>query len=169
MSEHDPNPFAPPSSMPADVGFEGAPPLARRLTRLVAAIIDGVIAMIVTLPIFLVFGITDAALDGSFSIVGFVLQLMLGIGIYLAIHGYLLATRGQTVGKYLLGIKIVDVDSYQILDFGKLVGLRYVPVWLVSSIPLIGGFLALIDILFIFQESRRCVHDLIAGTIVVEA
>src|SRR6056297_3999509 len=98
MSEHDPNPFAPPSSMPADVGMDGAPPLARRLTRLVAAIIDGVIAMIVTLPIFLVFGITGAAVDGSFSIVGYVLQLVLGMAIFLAIHGYLLATRGQSVG-----------------------------------------------------------------------
>jgi len=55
------------------------------------------------------------------------------------------------------------------LDFGKLVGLRYVPVWLASSIPFIGGFLALIDILFIFREDRRCVHDMIAGTVVVEA
>lgn len=168
MSEHDPNPFAPPSSMPAQGGFEGGPPLARRLTRLVAVIIDGAIMLAVTIPVFLGFGVNQGPPD-TFSIVGFVGQLLFGIVVYLAIHGYLLATRGQSVGKYLLGIKIVDAESYEILDFGKLVGLRIVPVWLVSAIPIIGGLLAMVDALFIFQENRRCVHDLIAGTIVVEA
>jgi hypothetical protein len=37
----------------------------------------------------------------------------------------------------------------------------------VSLIPTLGGLLTLVDALFIFGGSRRCVHDLIAGTKVI--
>lgn len=89
--------------------------------------------------------------------------------IFLLLHGYLLATRGQTIGKMLLGVRIVDYNTDQLLSFGKLIGLRVVPVWMVSLIPFAGGCLVLIDTLFIFGNERRCIHDLIAGTKVVQA
>lgn len=37
----------------------------------------------------------------------------------------------------------------------------------VADIPLIGPILNLVSILFVFRENRRCVHDHIAGTVVV--
>jgi hypothetical protein len=41
---------------------------------------------------------------------------------------------------------------------------RYLPVQVVGSIPVLGMFASLVDVLFIFRDDRRCVHDLIAGT-----
>ena len=87
--------------------------------------------------------------------------------IFMAINSYLLVTKGQTLGKWMLGIRIVDAASNGAATALKLLGLRYVLVMLVQAIPMIGQLLGLIDALFIFRGDRRCVHDLIAGTKVV--
>ena len=87
--------------------------------------------------------------------------------IFMAINSYLLVTKGQTLGKLALGIRIVDVASNGAATAVKLLGLRYVLVLLVMAIPMIGQALGLIDVLFIFRSDRRCVHDLLAGTKVV--
>ena len=38
-----------------------------------------------------------------------------------------------------------------------------------TFVPIVGAFYALVDCLLIFRESRRCLHDNIADTIVVTA
>jgi hypothetical protein len=40
---------------------------------------------------------------------------------------------------------------------------------LIGAIPYIGPLFSLVNVLFIFREDYRCVHDHIAGTIVVQA
>ena len=40
---------------------------------------------------------------------------------------------------------------------------------LIGAIPLVGTVFSLVNICFIFREDRRCIHDLMAGTHVVEA
>jgi uncharacterized RDD family membrane protein YckC len=40
---------------------------------------------------------------------------------------------------------------------------------LISAIPKVGRFFGLIDALAIFTPERRCIHDYIADTIVVDA
>ena len=87
--------------------------------------------------------------------------------IFMVINGYLLVTKGQTLGKLALGIRIVDAASNGAATAVKLLGLRYVLVLLVMAIPIIGQLLGLADALFIFRSDRRCVHDLLAGTKVV--
>jgi uncharacterized RDD family membrane protein YckC len=54
-------------------------------------------------------------------------------------------------------------------SFGRIVGLRYLPTSLITLIPVVGMFYALLDCLLIFRRSRRCLHDNIADTIVVTA
>ena len=39
---------------------------------------------------------------------------------------------------------------------------------LVAQIPYIGAFLILADVLCIFREDRRCLHDHLAGTRVID-
>ena len=46
---------------------------------------------------------------------------------------------------------------------------RAVATWAITAIPVAGGIFALADLLFIFREDRRCLHDHIAGTRVVRA
>lgn len=93
----------------------------------------------------------------------------IGLVVYGIINGRLLATRGQTVGKKLVGVQIVDAPTRQIVPVWKSFGLRIVVIQAITSVPLVGAIFGLLDVLFIFGERRRCLHDLLAGTIVVDA
>ena len=74
----------------------------------------------------------------------------------------------EKLGKMATKIQIVGIQDDRIIPLGRLVGLRIIPVWVVSVIPVIGSFIPLVDALFIFRKDRRCVHDLIAGTHVID-
>ena len=161
------NPFAPPGAPLQDPPV--AIDLATRMSRFWAAMIDGFIILPLFGPIFWAFGV----FDGWPNIQPMSVPMQLGLGLagvalYLALHGYLLATRGQTIGKWLMGIQIVRVDGTHI-EFGRLLGLRYLPFGLLSMIPGLGPLASVTDDLFIFSESRRCLHDRLADTIVIRA
>jgi uncharacterized RDD family membrane protein YckC len=150
-------------------GPTGDAPLAGRWARLGSSIIDGLLSMVVVLPLQAHFGVYDgfpnikplSAVDTAAWGAG-------GFALWLAIHAYFLATRGQTVGKRLVGIQIINEDDGRQASFVKLVFARYLPVSLIAHIPILGGLLNLVDVLLIFREDRRCFHDLLAGTRVVE-
>lgn len=143
-------------------------PLASRLSRLGAVLIDGLISMFVTVPIMFFSGYFQRAMQNNVAQTEVILMTIFGIVLFMVIHGYLLATRGQTVGKLAAGVKIVDYHTNELLPIGKLVGLRYLPIWIISTLPLV-SMLGLVDVLFIFGNERRCVHDYIAGTKVIMA
>ncbi|MCA9127032.1 MAG: RDD family protein [Planctomycetales bacterium] len=75
----------------------------------------------------------------------------------------LIATRGQTIGKFVTCIRIVTCAG-QVPGFIRGVVVRNWLRALLCVIPLFG----LIDILCIFGSSRRCIHDFLAGTRVIE-
>jgi uncharacterized RDD family membrane protein YckC len=140
--------------------------LANRSTRLVAAIIDGFVMMVIVIPlVFILVAVTRIDMSG---VVGQLVGTLLGIGVFLAVNGSLLASNGQTVGKRAMGIKIARTDGEK-ATFDRIVGYRLLPIWIISMVPLIGGLIALINVLFIFRESRKCLHDDIADTIVILA
>jgi uncharacterized RDD family membrane protein YckC len=85
--------------------------------------------------------------------------------VYPLVHGWLLKTRGQTVGKWLLGIRIVRTDSSP-AGLARLLLLRWLPVCLAGLLPY-GAWVPLLDVLLIFRASRRCLHDQLAGTVVI--
>jgi uncharacterized RDD family membrane protein YckC len=89
----------------------------------------------------------------------------LGLAIF---QTYLLSTRGQTLGKRWMGIKIVKLDGTA-PGFVHAVLLRIFVNALIGSIPKAGGVYSLVDVLMIFRQDRRCAHDLIASTRVVKA
>ncbi|MEH6457722.1 MAG: RDD family protein [Cocleimonas sp.] len=142
--------------------------MASRWSRLGASLIDGVIGGVLSLPLLSFFDVWEQIDEnGNLPFSTAITITLIGIIFFLLINGYLLSKYGQTVGKKLLDIKIVDLNG-DIPDFNSLIAKRYVPIWVVSQIPVIGGFIAIIDALFIFRKDKRCVHDLIAGTRVVE-
>lgn len=146
----------------------GALPLASKWARLFGAIIDGIIGILIALPFWMLIGGFDMFTSGiepplTYTLWGGVY----GFVAFLLVHGYLLKNYGQTVGKKLLGTRITDMQG-NLPDFSTLVLKRYLPVSVVSIIPIVGPVLTLIDVLFIFRSDRRCVHDLIAGTQVLE-
>jgi uncharacterized RDD family membrane protein YckC len=166
----DDNPYAPPEAdFSRDEDFVGEPVLARRLTRLSASFVDSLLGMSIGIPMMYVLGLWDYVRRGQnppFSLM--VVGTAIGFAAFLLIHGYFLKANGQTIGKKLLAIRISDLDG-NVPSFATVVFLRYLPISLVTLIPVVGNFLALADILFIFREDRRCIHDHIAGTKVVVA
>jgi uncharacterized RDD family membrane protein YckC len=144
--------------------------LATRGQRLAAVVIDGLIAGIVTIILMMVLlpimGTDTETMATSFT--STIIATALNIGIFLLINGKFLAANGQTVGKKLMGIKIVSLSG-GILPLKDVMLRRYAPPVLISIIPIIGGLFCLADVLCIFRGDRRCIHDMIAGTRVVRA
>ncbi len=83
--------------------------------------------------------------------------------IYWSVQAVFLTKDGQTIGKKVTKIRIVNENTGENGGFVPNVLLRAIVNALLSLIP----FYALIDILFIFRKDRRCIHDFIAGTVVV--
>ena len=89
--------------------------------------------------------------------------------VFMVINGYLLVMRGQTVGKLMLGIRIVDSATGGKVSAAKVLGLRYIVFYGLQIIPVLGmrELVSFFDAVFIFRDDRRCLHDLLAGTKVV--
>lgn len=160
--------YAPPQAEVDDVvPGDGAGAPATRGTRLGAAVIDGLLA---AAALWLVSKFTpwNPWDTTDFSYWRPQLGNMLGgVVIFLLLQGYLLATRGQTIGKYLTKIRIVRSDGSAATP-GRIIGLRYGVGFIAALIPAIAQVWGLLDALFIFRASRKCLHDSIADTIVVK-
>jgi uncharacterized RDD family membrane protein YckC len=164
MSEA-PNPFAPPQAEVADVPVAG-PALAGRGSRLLAVIIDGALMAGLFWLLSLVTSIN--VFSGEASMSTLVVNTALGFVLFLLVQGVLLVRHGQTVGKRMLGLRIVRRDGSRV-GAGRMLGLRYGLGWLINLVPVVGGIYSLVDALLIFRASRLCLHDQIADTQVVIA
>lgn len=157
-ADQDDNPFAPPSD-DADWGlkatFTGGLD-ASRGKRFAGAFLDNLVYMAAAF-------LGGIALGGDVDGLAFLGPLAL-VG---AVQAYLVTTTGQTIGKRMVGSRIVLMD-------GKAVGFFrgvFVRSWVFQAflaIPGVGGLLGLVDALFILGESHRCLHDHLAGTRVVD-
>ena len=87
---------------------------------------------------------------------------------FVIVQVVMLVKNGQTIGKRMLGIRIVKLDGSN-PGFTNVIIMRGILPGLIGGIPMVGPVFSLIDVLLIFREDHRCVHDMIAGTIVVEA
>lgn len=96
---------------------------------------------------------------------GTFLALVLWLIVFTVIQLTYLTTRGQTLGKMMCKVKIVMLADGMNGGFVPNVLLRTIVNGLIGMVP----FYGIVDIFFIFREDRRCIHDLIAGTVVVKA
>ena len=161
------NPYQAPDAVVADVDTDGE--LAGRGTRFGAAFLDSLILIAIMWPMMYVGGYWGAVASGQQPGLGMQLAwILVGMAIFVLVQGYPLHATGQTWGKRLLGIRIVDMQE-QKPSLGKLLGQRYLPYHAISGVPMLGPLLALVNVLLIFRSDRRCGHDLIAGTKVIKA
>jgi uncharacterized RDD family membrane protein YckC len=166
MSEQ--NPYAPPEA-DVEVFTRTDNELASRWARFGGALVDGLIMAAIIWGAVFAFGFWERMAAGEQSLQQTAILGLLGFGSFLLINGYLLATRGQTVGKVVAGTRIVSVSDGKIIPLWKIVFLRLLPIWVINYVPIIGSFFGLADSLFVFRKDRRCIHDWIAGTKVVVA
>jgi uncharacterized RDD family membrane protein YckC len=82
---------------------------------------------------------------------------------------YLLAQRGQTIGKIVMGLRIVRFEDGGNPGFVKAVLLRTFVWALITAVPVVGWLIGVVGILFIYRDDQRCLHDHLAGTRVVNA
>jgi uncharacterized RDD family membrane protein YckC len=173
MTEQKSNVYAPTEVRVEDVRGEGEQELAGRLERLGAAIIDGLIVGLLTWGIiYIAFASVFATMiDPNAAMMATVgamaLTAALSFGLYAGINWVFLSQNGQTVGKKVFGIRIVRTDGSK-AEVTRILFLRYLPIQLVSLVPIIGTIIAIVDSLLIFRESRKCLHDNIADTLVVK-
>ena len=128
---------------------------AERWKRLVAWLVDLPLS-----PAAFVIGMLSADMGGP--AIATVALLVLGI-VGVPYQVVLLRREGQTVGKRLLRIRIVDEETGVRGAVVRNVVLRYLVNWLLILIPPY----VVIDHMLIFAKNRRCVHDYLAGTKVV--
>ena len=158
----------PPPTTGATTPGAGGPP-GDRFKRLVAVLIDGLLIGAATGLAFGVGFLSGAPFHwglGMLSGLGFMALVWLAL---LGWQCYLLAVRGQTIGKIAMGLRIVRFEDGGNPGFVKAVVLRTFLWGLVTAIPVLGGLAWLVGVLFIFRDDQRCVHDHLAGTRVVAA
>ncbi len=174
------DPTQPPSYQPRPPAFDNS---ASPFKRLLAFLLDMFLMLVVFGILIQYLGIfsidPDKAQDvasvqaamlealAQMTLTQRLLVVLLPYIIFLALHGYLLSRYGQTLGKRLLGIAIVTLDGGK-PDFWPMIVQRYVLQWMAGGIPHIGFLLRLVDVLFIFRDDRRCLHDQIAKTRVID-
>jgi len=164
------NPYAPPRAAVKDVPDPHATAIpADRGTRLGATMLDGIIfAGLVYVPLFFVgfmAGFSGAANQAMAAYVGVAgLIAIAGFTLWCWFTVKYVKENGQSIAKRMLGIKVVRSDGTSI-SLGRIFWMRNLLNGLISIVP----FYGLIDALFIFGESRQCLHDKLADTIVVKA
>jgi uncharacterized RDD family membrane protein YckC len=157
------NPYAAPSANLADAYFNEGLALAERLTRLFAVLLDTVVVFIAAIPLFVFMTLSMQGKSAT-------LWAMLGGLAVLALSVYnlfLLYQSGQTIGKKLLGIKILRTDGSR-CSLPRIIFMRSMLIGILGGIPFIGPLISLTDVLLIFRDNRLCLHDQIADTIVVK-
>ena len=157
MTDHSTN-----ESQPTAVEDEG---LAGRGARLAAYLIDWALVGVVAGLIGYYAGLWERLMQQDTEAV--VWLGVIGMVVYAVINGRLLANRGQTVGKMAAAVRIVDARTREIVPFWKSFGLRVFVIQALASVPAVGAVFSLVDVLFIFGERRRCLHDHLAGTVVI--
>jgi uncharacterized RDD family membrane protein YckC len=136
--------------------------------RLLAALVDTAISLAIVLPlVWKVPAYREFLVAGRTSLKLAALNVIAGVALWLPLHGYFLVRNAQTIGKRVMGIRIENLADKQRTEFWRILLWRQLPLSVIGQIPIYGGILLLIDALFIFRKDRRCLHDHLAGTIVV--
>jgi len=168
-----PAPSAPASDNPYQSPSVPTPPIPRaspslryelapRSTRFFGAILDTLITLAGGIPGgILMFATIEN--NEEMGAVGMLAALagMLVVGI---INWVMISQSGQSIAKRIMRMRIIVRDTGELPGFVRGVLLR---VWLPALINQACNLFSLIDALWIFGDERRCLHDLIAGTVVV--
>jgi uncharacterized RDD family membrane protein YckC len=139
--------------------------LATAGQRVGARLIDAVISIAIAIPVF-------AAIFGSglgefnFGV------LLLGIAFSFAYEAAMVALKGGSLGKLILGLAVVRQDTGETPPGWEPAIMRWIPS-LVGNIPVIGFLISLVvfvlSLFWLFNDPKRqTVYDRIAKTMVIQ-
>ncbi len=131
------------------------------ITRLLAFVVD---ALIVTVSIGIVTEVATFLSDffrSSEWAQAFITLVTLTVSllVYIAYYVGLWVFAGQTLGKALMGLRVVSVDGDRVHI--RQAFIRLAGYWLSALLFFLGYLISLVD------DQRRCLHDRLAGTLVV--
>lgn len=127
-------------------------------TRFLAVLIDGLILGAINFALGMVFG---AALGQDSTANGLILNVV-SIGISVGYVVFYQAAKGQTVGKKVMGIKVVDAQGKT--PSAMTFFLREIVGKFISGLTLGIGYL-----MMLWDVRKQALHDKIASTFVVKA
>jgi uncharacterized RDD family membrane protein YckC len=146
-----PTPAQPPAGPPTAQGASG--PRANFGQRLVAVIIDSIVYGVVFAVLF---GIASAISD-TLAVIVYIIGLVGALVYYSYFEG---SPSGQTPGKKVMNIRVIDFSSGAPIGFGR--GLIRSVSKYVSSIPCALGYLWML-----WDREKQTWHDKLATTVVV--
>jgi len=157
------NPYAAPA---ADQEQEWAAPefgyhLAGLGQRWLGAVLDQVFFVLSGVPTAVVL------LEFHWEILPTAAVALVTVGPLAVAQFYLVSTQGQSLAKKVCKTRIVRLDG-SAPGFLHGVVLRMWLFWAAAAIPGVGSVVGLVDALMIFRSDRRCAHDQIAGTRVIQ-
>ncbi|MEU4210414.1 RDD family protein [Streptomyces sp. NPDC026206] len=142
----------------------GMPPLASRFRRLIARIVDG---LIISIPVSTVFSLANSYDPWKDQGKSTGLSIIIAL-VYFLYEGLMLTTRGQTLGKMLLKIRVAMLDNGAIPEGRP--GWTRAAVYSLPQIVTCCGFVFwLVNVLWCTWDEpyHQCIHDKAAKTVVV--
>ncbi|MBA30610.1 MAG: hypothetical protein CL905_02015 [Dehalococcoidia bacterium] len=94
-----------------------------------------------------------------------ILLIVLSFFSVIFIQARLLVRDGQTIGKKIIGIKIINAFNLGKVKLINIIFIRWIFFEILSVLPF-GTIIVLADVVFIFRKDRRCLHDMLSGTVV---
>ncbi len=131
---------------------------AARWRRLTAFAIDLAVWSLVLIPAL------QVVMSGNEAHIGaMIMNSFTGWVGVAGINLYLLHTRSQTIGKWVMRLQIRRRDASH-AGFARKLLLRYLLPGLLLAIPYLGPLLFILDLASLFSADRRTLHDRLADT-----
>ena len=96
------------------------------------------------------------------------IPLLIGISFIFDLLIPLFSKEGQTIGKHIFGLAVLDKDGYKCKKSKFIFRYAfYIGVEIILGFITMGGIIMISYTMFMFIKNRRCLHDLVIGTIVI--
>ena len=143
-------------------------------TRFVAKLIDGVLLAVSISIISAILGLAAFGMGMRSSWGAGVVSTLISTAIVVGYYAFMESSRGQTIGKMVLGLKVQNLEGHNPTMEQALKRNAYFAISLVGVLPILGGFIAglasLAAVIYIAvtinndTQWRRGWHDQFAGT-----
>lgn len=143
-------------------------PRGSRGARFVANLIDSAVVSLPAVGCLVLFAVFSATSGkekpDELAVLLMVGGMFLGVAIGLGVQIVMQVRYAQSVGKRMMKLKVVRNDGSPV-ELWRIILLRNVALQVAAQLC---GFVGIIDALMIFGDEMRCLHDLVADTVVVD-